>query len=146
MEKDFQIIPHTADLQLHVEGRTLQDLFRNALVGMFRSIKPEAPECEYKNNVLVCSVLSCKRSVDVKSYDKESLLVDFLSEALYFSDLLDEAYLDVKISKFDDYQIVAELYGVKVKGFENEIKAVTYHDLHIEQKDDKWQVDIVFDI
>jgi len=146
VKRKFQIIPHTADLQIHVEGKTLQDLFRRILIGMFQSIKPEAPGCEYKDNILVCSSLPRKHTISVQSHDKDSLLVDFLSEALYLSDLHNEAYLDVDIKEFDSNHIIAELRGVQIEGFENEIKAVTYHGLHIEQKDGMWQVDVVFDI
>lgn len=146
MENSFKVVSHTADLQIHVEGNTLSELFKNSLIGMFQSIKPEVSTCKYKNNFLVCSQLPQKRLVSVDSSDKDSLLVDFLSEALYLSDLHNEAYLDVLITDFNEKHIEGELHGIRVEGFENEIKAVTYHDLHIINKDGVWQVDIVFDI
>lgn len=142
----FSIIPHTADLQVHVEGKTLESLFRNALIVMFQSIKPEAPECEYRDNILICPSLPKKHIVEINAIDKEALLVDFLSEALYLSDLHNEAYLDVEIKNFSEKHLGAQLCGVRIEGFENEIKAVTYHDLHIEKEKDMWQVNIVFDI
>ena len=74
-------------------------------------------------------------------------VVDFLSEALYLSDVHNEAYLDATIRYVDDNRIDAVLHGIKVRGFEVvEIKAVTYHDLRVEQIDGVWQADIVFDI
>src|SRR3989339_742850 len=133
MDFPYSIIPHTADLQVHVEGKTLVDLFRNALIAMFQSIKPEAPDCEYRDNFLVCQFLPQKHIIKIDAIDKEVLLVDFLSEALYLSDLNNEAYLDVEIKDFSENHLVAELHGVRIDSFENEIKAVTYHDLHIEK-------------
>ncbi len=40
MLKDFEIIPHTADLKIRVYGKTREDLFTNALIGMFQSTRP----------------------------------------------------------------------------------------------------------
>lgn len=147
MKKDFELVPHTADIKLRVYGATLKELFRNALVGMFQSIGPQVKTCTVVDDRLVCPTLPVERELTVTSIDKESLLVDFLSDALYLSDVHDEAYLEVHINELDEKHIDATLKGIKVDGFEVvEIKAVTYHDLHIKKVDDGWQVDIVFDI
>ena len=96
---------------------------------------------------LVCDTLSVSHDIDVVANDYESLLVDFLSEALYLSDVYNEAYLDSQINLLTDQSIRATLQGVPVTGFEVvEIKAVTYHDLSLQQVDGVWQTDIVFDI
>lgn len=147
MKKDFEILPHTADLKIRVYGKTLKDLFANALIGMFQSICPQADGCTIIDNRLKCPELPIKRELTVESINKECLLVDFLSDALYLSDVHNEAYLNVIIHDLDDKKIRATLRGIKVQGFEVvEIKAVTYHDLVIKKVDDGWQVDIVFDI
>ncbi|HEV2916144.1 MAG TPA: archease [Candidatus Babeliales bacterium] len=147
MTKDFEIIPHTADLQIRVYGKTKQDLFRHALIGMFQSIRPIAPDCHILHDRIVCPHLPIIRQIKVASVDQIGLLVDFLSEALYLSDIYNEAYLDVTIDEFSDTAIQATLYGISIKGFEVvEIKAVTYHNLDIQKIDDHWQADIVFDI
>ena len=83
----------------------------------------------------------------VRVIDRDALLVDFLSDALYLSDVHNEAYPDVTIHELDNQNIHATLHGVKISGFEVvELKAVTHHDLRIIQKDGVWQADIVFDI
>ena len=147
MAKDFEQLPHTADIKLRVYGATLADLFRNALVGMFQAVRPVAPGCRVENDRVVCAMLSVKHPIRVESYDVESLLVDFLSEALYLSDVHDEAYLDAEIHSVSKNNVEATIHGVSVNRFEVvEIKAVTYHDLAVKQTDGGWQVDIVFDI
>lgn len=147
MKKDFEQITHTADLQIRVYGITLEELFIHALQGMFQSIKPQASKCRYEGQRLVCDRLPITHEVQIKAADRESLLVDFLSEALTLSDIHNQAYLDVTIHQLSNTEIKATLHGVLVQGFEVvEIKAVTYHDLKIEQIDGMWQTDIVFDI
>lgn len=145
---DFEIIPHTADLKIHVYGKTLEELFANSLIGMFQATRPIAPECRYdEHERLVCPHLPISRDIGVNSPDLGSLLVDFLSHALYLSDVHNEAYLRVTIDSLEKTRIIAHVHGIEIKGFdESEIKAVTYHDLNIVQKDGIWQTDIVFDI
>lgn len=144
---DFEILPHTADIKIRVYGKTKKELFRNSLIGMFQVIGPRASGCQVENNRLICSELPEKHDIDITSPDQEALLVDFLSESLYLSDVYNQAYLDVQIHLLEETHIQATLYGVIVTGFEVvEIKAVTYHDLKIFQYDGMWQTDIVFDI
>lgn len=146
MDRDFITIPHTADLKIRVFGTTLAELFSNALIGMFQSIEPKTSMCSTQSGRLVCTTLNAEHEVMVSSSDKEALLVDFLSQALYLSDVHNEAYFDVTIEQVSDTDLTAVLKGVPVTGFAVEIKAVTYHGLVIEHKDGMWQADIIFDI
>jgi len=83
----------------------------------------------------------------VRSLSTETLLVDFLSECLYLSDVNNEAYFDAQFKEFSDTELDALVFGTKITGFEEvEIKAVTYHDLELEQVDGVWVATIVFDI
>jgi len=144
---NFELLPHTADIKIRAYGKTKEELFRNALIGMFQSIHPVAPTCKKQGDRLVCSELSAKHTVELSAPDEESLLVDFLSHALYLSDVYNEAYLDATITELSKHHIQATVYGVPITGFEVvEIKAVTYHELEFQQHNDTWHVDIVFDI
>lgn len=147
MIKDFEQLPHTADMKIRAYGETLEQVFRNALIGMFQSIGPQAQGCRIQNERLVCDQLPEHHVVDVRARDRELLLVDFLSEALYLSDIHNQAYLDVEIHEMSDNRVRATLHGIAIEGFEVvEIKAVTYHDLLIRHVDGLWQADVVFDI
>ncbi len=145
--KDFEILPHTADLKIRVYGKTVKELFCNALIGMFQSIGPKSSACTYQNDRIVCPELPISHEVELTSIDYDILLVDFLSEALYLSDVNDEAYLDATIEYLEETKIKAILHGIKIDTFEVvEIKAVTFHGLDIHQENGIWQTDIVFDI
>jgi len=147
MTKDFEFLPHTADIKIRVYGKDLAQFFTHAVTGMFQAIGPQVPNCKKVHERVVCPELPEKREIEVESIDLESLLVDFLSEALYLSDIYDEAYLDADIHEVNEKHIKATLRGVKITGFEVvEVKAVTYHDLDVKKVDGLWQADIVFDI
>ncbi len=147
MQKDFEQLSHTADIKIRAYGKTIEDLFRHALIGMFQSIGPQAPGCKVQDERLVCLELPKHHDIQVESPDRIGLLVDFLSEALYLSDVYNEVYLDATIHILTETDIKATVHGVHVTGFEVvEIKAVTYHELEIKQVDGVWQAEIVFDI
>ncbi|MBT3827384.1 archease [bacterium] len=147
MEKRFEVLPHIADIKIRVRAKSLEELFRNALFGMFQAVEPRSSLCVEVNGLITCDELPVNRTISIISYDRDTLLVDFLSEALYFSDLHNEAYFDCTFTNLSDTQLTATILGVPIEGFEVvEIKAVTYHGLHIEQKDSTWEVEIIFDI
>lgn len=132
----YIILPHTADLRLKFFGKTKEELFSNAVRGMFLAIEPTykkgAPEVE--------------RLVRINSKDTDALLIDFLSEVLYLSDIHDEAYNKIEIKRLSDKEIEAIIFGKKVKGFREEIKAVTYHGAYIKRVKGVWETEIIFDI
>lgn len=133
--KEYDVLEHSADLKILARGRNMEELFINALVGMFESIEPDIVEKEER-----------RRKVEVKPADPKLGLIDFLSEALYQSDVNNEAYTNAKFEVFDEGRIVAELIGFPVKGFREEIKAVTYHDFEITETDQGFEATIIFDI
>ncbi|MEX0672277.1 MAG: archease [Candidatus Babeliales bacterium] len=146
MQKKFIVIPHTADIQIRVFGATLQELFEHALFGMFQTIEPRSDACTVAEGLLICANLDRQHTANIQASDKESLLVDFLSHALFLSDVHNEAYFTVQFHTFFDTALQATIRGVSISGFNVEIKAVTYHGMKLEHVGGLWQTDIVFDI
>ena len=88
-----------------------------------------------------------KREIKIKSLDLGALLVDFLSEVLYLSQVNKEVYTDIKFQKITDTKLEGELVGQKFERIGSDIKAVTYHSLDIHQKKDRtWEATVLFDI
>ena len=133
--KKFEILEHKADLKIRVFGKDLKELFENAMIGMFESAKYESQGKEIK------------REIKISSLDLPSLLVDFLSEVLYLSEINREVYRNIQFKKITEKNIEGILFGKKLKRIGVVIKGVTYHDLDINQKKDKtWEATILFDI
>src|SRR5579871_3923567 len=102
-KKMFELLPHTADLAIRVFGADMKELFRHALIGMFQSAGPHEKTagvhakdavCGKETGLLVCDELPESDPIEVQSTDQNALLIDFLSEALYLSDINNVAYLD----------------------------------------------------
>ena len=133
----YKILEHTADLKIKAFGKTKEELFENAMIGMFEGAK-------YERN-LKSQISNLK--VKVKSIDLPSLLVDFLSEVLYLVETKKLVFEKTKFQKITNNEIEAELIGKKLKRIGVQIKGVTYHDLKVSQrKDGIWEATILFDI
>ena len=130
---------HTADVQIMVKADTLEELFAGALEGMNRILKANIPS----DNM----VQSERLEIAINSSDVTTLLIDFLSEVLTVSYEKRKIFSGLKISELKDSFIKAWVYGISVKSFDEDIKAVTYHLAKVEKNSaGKWQTRIVFDI
>ncbi|KPJ73254.1 hypothetical protein AMJ48_02210 [Parcubacteria bacterium DG_74_1] len=134
--KKYEVLEHKADLKIRAFGKTKEELFQNMLLGMSESQKPEI-----KDNK------KTERKIKIKSLNPLSLLVDFLSEILYFNQINKEIYSNVDFIRFTDTELEARLAGRKVERLGEDIKAVTYHNLDVHQKKDKtWEAIVLFDV
>jgi UDP-N-acetylmuramoyl-L-alanyl-D-glutamate--2,6-diaminopimelate ligase len=134
---EYEILEHKADLKIRVFGETKEKLFLNALLGMQESMKYQIQVPREKTS----------RKVKIKSPDLAALLVDFLNEALYLIQTNKEIYDEARFIKFTATQINAGLFGQKVERFGEDIKAVTYHESGVRQKEDGgWEATLLFDV
>ena len=132
----FEVIDHTADWALRVVGDDLNELFVNAARGM-NSLLVDSPEQV---------PLSHTKQLEIEAFDRETLLVDWLSELAYWAenDLLIFPHLELDIKK--DNHLKALIRGGQVQNLQKHIKAVTYHDMEITQTERGFVVSIVFDV
>lgn len=131
----FEEIPHTADWALRVWAPDAAGLLRQAARGMYSLMglhyKPQKRE-------------AC--SFTLEGMDRESLLVAFLSELLYYIELKNTA-LDGFKFHFQDGSLSVEAWESDLSGPpQKEIKAVTYNDLEIRETPDGLETTLVFDV
>ena len=134
--KNYEVLPHTADFKIKVFGGTKEELFSNALLAMSSALRAKIKNKKSKI-----------KNIKIKSLDLGALLVDFLSEVLYLTQVNKEVYTDIKFKKFFNTHLEGNLFGQKVERFGEDIKAVTYHNLDVHQREDgSWEAVILFDI
>ena len=131
----YVVVEHTADIALRVSGRTLEELFANAAAGMFAQMV-----------VLDRVAPALQRHVRVEEDDNEALLVAWLSELLYLRDVHGEAYSRFQVRFAAPRHLEAVAEGSPWTAFDRPVKAVTFHGLKVEPKDNGWQATIVFDV
>lgn len=133
----YKVLEHTADLKIHVEGKSLADLFTEATLGMMDLMKPEDFEEKGKT----------EREISLKSLDETTLLIDFMSEVLFLAHTNKEIYTKIDFEKLSETKLKAKLHGVPISEFKEDIKAVTYHEVDVKQNEKgKWETNLVFDI
>ncbi len=136
--RNYKLLPHTADVRLYVEADSLEELFKGALNGMADIIKKGSGAVK---------VETMAKMIKIDSLDSTSLLIDFLSEVLQYSQEEKAVYCRMKILKLENNTLEAEIYGREADGFDEDVKAVTYHEAEIKKNEKgNWETIIIFDI
>lgn len=125
---------HTADWELEAWAPDLDGLFTQCAAGMFALAGTRLVEAAPQPVFL-----------SLQAADPESLLVAFLSELLYYGEQSGLGFAGFDLHT-DGVTLEARLAAVPLAGRDKEIKAVTYHGLHIRQTDQGLVVNIVFDV
>jgi len=153
---NFEILEHPADVRVKVKGEDLGEILKQAVLGMMAITKGEvkSKKCWQSQNFLRRRRTKLKvkreRIIRAEGTDRESLLVNFLTEVWYEAEKNKESYSQVAIEKVEEkegqLQVGAKLSGQLVEKFALEIKAVTYWDLKVEEKEGGLEAIITFDI
>jgi SHS2 domain-containing protein len=138
MEKDFEIVNHTADVGIIAYGADLKQAFANAARSLFSLIT----ELDDVREILY-------RDIELTATDKESLLVEWLNELIYRFDTENIIFKRFDITELDNTRLRARSYGEKVDNSRHElrtgVKAATYHLLKVD-KDDGYKIQVILDI
>jgi len=135
----YEIIDHTADLGIVVKGFDARGLFTNAAYAMI-DIMVEGDIDEK----------GAKKTLFIEGEDFSDLMVRWLGEILYLFDAEKLLVRRIVIKSISPDRLQAVLSMVRFNGARHqilrEIKAVTYHQISVERKDDEWEARIIFDI
>ena len=141
--KSYKFLSHVADVRLEVQADSMQELFQVALEGMAELIKKKACALQQDENITE----TIKEKMEISSVDSTTLLIDFLSEVLTYTQLNKAVFCKVKLKKLTLNFLSATIFGQKVDGFDEDIKAVTYHEAEIiKDENGKFKTIIIFDI
>ncbi len=133
----FELAQHTADVRLLVSGASLEELFRDAVRGMF-AVMRGMPAHDARPVSRVIAVHD--------SADRTALLVDFLNDVLHRSHVAREMFDDVTFARLEEHSLEATLTGVTPAEFDEDVKAVTYHEADVCEREGVWRTTLVFDI
>ena len=131
----YREIEHTADWSLEVWAPTLAALFVDAAQGMYtlagaRAV-PEAGE---------------RQHVDCQGQDYEMLLVGWLQEWLYRTEMHNQVFDAFQIDRLTPTGLSGSAVGRPAERLEKLIKAATYHNLKIEATANGFEATIVLDV
>lgn len=131
----YHEVEHTADRALRVWGNELPDLFMGAARGMYSLMAD-----------LDGLVATQWREIRLEGWDRESLLVDWLNELLFFTDTEGMLFVDCRVESLTESELVARAGGVVAPAKKAHIKAATFHDLALIREEAGWSTVITFDV
>ena len=131
----FEELEHTADLAIRVSAINLHDLFTEASMAVMALSGIELQSGPIHEN-----------TIKLHAADPESLLVNWLEELIYEIEVNHRAYDDFHIVIDGDYSLQATVKLVPIASISRLIKAVTFHEMAIQQVADRLETVIVFDV
>ena len=130
----FEEIAHTADWALRVWAPDLEGLLEQAARGMYTL-----------SGIEIGARPELRRVLEIEAADAEMLLVEFLEELLYWAES-ERAAFHAFATEIAGLKLKAGLIGGPIQAWKKEIKAVTCHNLQIQQTSRGLEVEIVFDV
>ena len=131
----YQEIEHTADRALRVWGRELPDLFVGAARGMYSLLAD-----------VQGSTPTTWREISLEGWDRETLLVDWLNELLYLTEIEDLLFVDFEVDSLTPTTLLARAGAIPGRVTRANIKAATFHDLALSDDGHRWSTVITFDV
>ena len=135
----YRVLSHTADTGIEATGASLGSLIEELATGMFSlvaTIEPSAAERWTK--------------VSVESPTPGDLVVDSLSELIYLSETEDLVFCAFRVELSPGaLAVTLESGGIPVAAVVPTgppIKAVTYHRLVVEEREEGWYGRVYFDV
>jgi SHS2 domain-containing protein len=129
-------VDHTAELELHVEGRSEDDVFTEALVA-FGDLLAERSDAEGGERA--------RHDVSASAPDRATLLAEWLSELVFLAE--SEGFVPERV---DAIELSRDTVNATASGVRssppNLVKAVTYHRLAMTEEDGAWRATVVLDV
>lgn len=130
----FEEIPHTADWAVRVWAEDLAALLAESARAM-----------DSLAGVVIATEPRTLTTVTLEAIDRESILIAFLSELLFLEEHEHLAFDRFKF-RMGRQRAAIDMEGGPIISYHKAIKAVTWHDLKIEETSHGLEVRIVFDV
>lgn len=132
----FEILEHTADVGVRGWGKTVEEAFTQATLGLLDIVGVWQPGS------------GARESIEVESHDLGALLVDWLGEVLYLQDTRDVVVSGLQVSSVGEGRasgwVELSPRGKEIEG--TAVKAITYHQLEVTQRNELWVAQVFLDI
>ena len=132
----FEVVDHTADWALRINGRSLSDLLLNAAHGMNYLLLGDDAQVELRET----------RTLHLDAIDAEDLLVSWLGELAFWAEMEQLVFTEMALTNVTATSLDATLRGGPAPAMQKHIKAVTYHDLEIVETAVGLSATVVFDV
>ena len=134
----FELRDHTADVAVDATGESLGDVFAAVAEGMTAAMAEEIPDS------------GDRFSFSVTAEHREALLFDYLDQLIYERDVREVLPVDHEASVSEErgaWTVAASARGVPLADVvARDLKAVTYSEMDLSERDGGWHAYVVFDV
>ena len=141
MEKKFEYLDHVADAEFIAYGSTVDEAYENSALAMISlMIDPNTVK------------LAVEKEVELSNDALDLLLYDWLAELLYILEvdrLIFGKFVVHVEQENNEYKLKAVAYGESLDAHPDvymHIKAVTFHDLRFENRNNIYEAQVLLDI
>ncbi len=127
---------HRGELEIRIDAPSLPALFAEAGRALAEAMRgtPLEPPSAWSDDVVV------------EAEDREALLVEWLNDLVFRSEVSKVLFTDFQISHLTDRQLVATIRGTRLARLRNPVKAATYHGLSITERDGGLTATVILDV
>ena len=127
---------HRGELEIRIDGPTLEALFAEAGRALAELMRATPLEPRTR----------CAEEVVVSAPDREALLVEWLNELVFRSEVEKAIFGELDIAHLSDTRLVATIRGTRVAALRNPVKAATYHGVCIAERAGGFTAKVVLDV
>ncbi len=135
----YEYLDISGDAGVRATGKSIEEVFGNAAVGMYGLVT---------NLEKIRGIKTI--TVEAESQSPDGLLVAWLNELIFRLDTDGFIGRKVNIVELKSNTVRAEVTGEQFDPAKHEgrllLKAATYHDLKLEERNGEWVAEVIFDI
>lgn len=136
MQTGSELLEHTAEVKLRLRAASFGDLAAEAGRALARiELGREPPAAEHPY-----------RELDVRSSDREALLVDWLNELIWLAETERWLPTEFDVHSASDTALLVRVRGVTLDRAPARVKAATFHGLRIVPSADGLEAEVVLDV
>ncbi|MEM1988686.1 MAG: archease [Candidatus Woesearchaeota archaeon] len=128
----FEFLDHLADAKVRVIADTIEEVFQGISDAYLDLVCKKARGFEI-------------RTFDIPFQSDDQLIFDFVSELIYLTDSEQFVPSKVKVLK-DNERLSFIIEGKRLLEYKTYVKAITYHELKFEKKDNIFIVEFILDL
>lgn len=136
MGASSEVLEHTAEVKIRVRAPSLGELLAEAgraLGAVELGVLPEGPDGPW-------------RPLEVRSSDRDALLVDWLNELIYLAETERWVPVEFEMESVAPTALRARARGVRVAATPARVKAATFHGLRIAETPSGLEADVILDV